>query len=256
MNNTTDDRCVPLEERLRLASLGVPTPVVARRIVSDCAALSLSVALRPSRGKDARQVRDVLSLRTIKELDPARRHGWDVAGGCLAEAAWATEQLFRLGELCHDKEQGRRIVLRADRTLAALVRATRCSASVALEGSPQDRARRALALPCAELLRACRVLVEAGTVADGAGEEGALELIDLASADVEKNGAALLESSVETALSWLRDPRRASELRRSLVARPFAALWASGVLCGHKRRASTARRPRPQGELERRLRMT
>ena len=52
-----------------------------------------------------------------------------------------------------------------------------------------------------------------------------------------------------------RDPVRASELRRSLVARPFAALWASGALCDHGRRMAVASGSRPTSELERRLRM-
>ena len=255
MNNTTDDLRVPLAERFRRAHLGLPTPAAARRIVVDCATLPLSVALRPTRGEDARQVQDILSLRTIQELNPSQRYGLIVPGGCFAEAAWATEQLFRLGELCRDKEQGRRIVLRAKRTLRALVQTARCSASVAVAGSLQDCVRRTFELPCAELLRACRSLVEAGPGTEGAGEKNVLELIDAASASVEKGGAALLENSVERALSWQRDPVRASELRRSLVARPFAALWASGALCDHGRRMAVASGSRPTSELERRLRM-
>lgn len=258
MNNTTDDLRVPLAERFRRAHLGLPTPAVARRIVADCATLPLSVALRPTRGEDARQVQDILSLRTIQELNPSQRYGLIVPGGCFAEAAWATEQLFRLGELCRDKEQGRRIVLRANRTLRALVQTARCSASVAVVGSLQDSVRRTFELPCAELLRACRALVEAGPATDATdntGEKNVLELIDAASACVEKGGAALLENSVERALSWQRDPVRTSELRRSLVARPFAALWASGALCDHGRRMAVASGSRPTSELERRLRM-
>lgn len=254
MNNTTDDLRVPLAERFRRARLGMPTPAVARRIVADCATLPLSVALRPSCGKDARQVQDVLSLRTIQELNPSQRYGWIAPAGCFAEAAWATEQLFRLGKLCRDKEQGRRIVLRANRTLRALVLTARCSASAAVVGSLQDCVRRTFELPCAELLRACRSLVEAGPDAEGAGEKNVLELIDAASACVERGGTELLESSVERALSWQRDPVRASELRRSLVARPFAALWASGALCDHGRRMAAASASRPTSELERRLR--
>ena len=255
MNNTTDDLRVPLAERFRRARLGMPTPAVARRIVADCAALPLSVALRPTRGEDTRQVQDILSLRTIQELNPSQRYGLIVPGGCFAEAAWATEQLFRLGELCHDKEQGQRIVLRANRTLRSLVQTARCSASVAAAESLQECVRRTFELPCAELLRTCRALVEAGPAEEGAGEKNVLELIDAASACVEKGGAALLENSIERALSWQCDPVRASELRRSLVARPFAALWASGALCDHGRRMAVASGSMPTSELERRLRM-
>ena len=272
-----------LRVRLMYARLGAPSPVLARRLVADFAALPLDLLLQEASEQERSLLGGILELRSLEELDPARGRGWDVPRACAAEAAWAVEQLFGLGERCRDQVQARRIERRARpalRTLACIALAWEGAASWALgeaDFSPcwldEDVSRRnlgmlrahgsreqlralfgVLTMPCAELFDACRDLVAARLGAEKDLGPAALGLIDRARASAAQHVCDLRERTLMEAIAGVgRDPVPVS-LLRALLVQPLAALWSSGALSRPDLRPAPASRSVPGGELERRLR--
>lgn len=282
MDTTILARRAPLAERLASARTGAPSPAATPLLVAGLATLPLDFAFQHRSG-DLATVRQVLALKTLQRIDPAHRFGWEVEQGCLAQAAWAIEQLAELGAVCHDREQGERIQLRADRVAFALSSlpgqlardcdhawaaegrhapawsvesaSNRNDITLQLKGSPEQLQALygALSMPLGSFFDACGALLDARA---RHAEEDARSRLCASRALVARLHPDAPRQVVTLALSLAAKRGRSTfgEFARGAIVRPLAALWASGALDGVRAPAAESAAPtRPETELERRL---
>ena len=285
MTSQTPIRRAPLAERLSSANAGTLSPAATPKFVAAFATLPVDFVYQ-NREKDLAAIKQVLALKSIREIDSAWRLGWDVEQDCLAQAAWTIERMTELGRACKDREQGARIELRARRVMSSFVSlpcqlAWLCNyarpsywsfngpawsddsvsylngISLRFKGSPEQlhTLYGTLTMSLADLFDACRALVRECGQRD---KENALAQLRRSCERAEELCPGGLGQAVTLVLSNVMEGGAAKcrELASEVLARPLAALWASGALdeVGGLASASEASARRADTELERRLR--